>query len=88
MRSVRGRGPGHPRPLHPETPGDSLVFNTRRWYTFRGHWDAALPAAGLEDFRFHDLRNTFASWAIQWGATLPELKDPHDTAPWRCNASM
>ena len=34
-----------------------------------------MRSAGLEDFRFHDLRHTFASWAIQRGATLPELKD-------------
>ena len=34
-----------------------------------------MKAAKVPDFHFHDLRHTFASWAIQRGATLPELKD-------------
>ncbi len=34
-----------------------------------------MKAAKVPDFHFHDLRHTFASWAIQLGATLPELKD-------------
>lgn len=54
---------------------DWLVFGTRSWDAFRKGWEAALEAAQLEDFHFHDLRHTFASWAIQRGATLPEVKD-------------
>jgi len=59
------------------TPGKSegLVFGTRSWYGFRSYWEAAVEATQLGDFRFHDLRHTFASWAIQRGATLPEVKD-------------
>jgi integrase len=55
--------------------GEGLVFGTRSWDAFRDHWEAAVEAAGLEDLRFHDTRHTFASWAMQRGATLPELKD-------------
>jgi len=32
-------------------------------------------AAQIGDFRSHDLRHTFASWAMQRGVTLPELKE-------------
>jgi integrase len=51
------------------------VFGTRSWYAFRTYWESAVEKAGLGDFRFHDLRHTFASWAIQRGASLPEVKD-------------
>jgi len=42
---------------------------------FRKAWEKALEAARLHGLHFHDLRHTFASWAVQRGATLPELKD-------------
>lgn len=41
---------------------------------FRRHWVRALNAAGIEDFRFHDLRHTFGSWARKAGIDLPTLK--------------
>jgi integrase len=36
-------------------------------------WEKALDEAGIEDFRFHDLRHTAASYLAMSGATLPEL---------------
>jgi len=45
---------------------------------FRKRWDSAVKAAGLDDFRFHDLRHTFASWARMAGADLADIKDALD----------
>ena len=36
---------------------------------------ASLRKAGIEDFRFHDLRHTFASHFIMRGGTLKELQE-------------
>jgi integrase len=51
-----------------------LVFGTRKWDHFRTAWEGAVARAKLVDFH-HDLRHTFASWAVQRGASLQEVKD-------------
>jgi len=38
-------------------------------------WRKALVRAGIEDFRWHDLRHTWASWHIQQGTPLHVLQE-------------
>ncbi len=38
-------------------------------------WKQALERAGITDFRWHDLRHTWASWHIQAGTPLAVLQE-------------
>lgn len=46
-----------------------------RWGVSNSAWLTALRKAEISDFRFHDLRHTWASWHRQAGTTCDELKD-------------
>jgi integrase len=46
-----------------------------RWQVSNSAWLTALKKAGIQDFRFHDLRHTWASWHRQAGTSCDELKD-------------
>ncbi len=57
--------------------------HTEYVFTFRGNsifnvstraWRKALVRAGIENFRWHDLRHTWASWHVQNGTSLQELQ--------------
>lgn len=56
--------------LATETERKGRVFDTRQ---FRTRWERAVKTAELDDFRFHDLRHTFASWARMAGADLADI---------------
>ena len=43
--------------------------------SIRTAYENAVIAAKLDDVTFHTLRHTFASWAVQRGVSLPELKE-------------
>jgi integrase len=57
----------------------ALVFPSTRVptkpYSFETRWVAALKAAQIRGFRFHDLRHSCASFLAQNGATLLEISD-------------
>ncbi|GAB5481253.1 MAG: site-specific integrase [Parasphingorhabdus sp.] len=53
------------------SPTDYLFNRTN----FRRRWESFRTDCDLVDFRWHDLRHTFGSWARQAGADLADIKE-------------
>jgi integrase len=51
--------------------GGTFVFDSTN---LRKHFETALEAANIENFRFHDLRHTNATWLRQDGASLEIIR--------------
>lgn len=65
---IRKRLGKHPTHVFSFKGRPIVQVSTKAWYT-------ALEAAGIEDFRWHDLRRTWASWHVQQGTPLFALQE-------------
>ena len=57
---------------------EGVVFRKRdgrAWGNIRTAFEDACREAQVEDFRFHDLRHTFASWLMMKGRSLKEVQE-------------
>ncbi len=67
MEVIREQIGKHPRFVFSYQGKSIKRLNTRAWTN-------ALKRAGIKDFRWHDLRHTWASWHVQNGTSLQELQ--------------
>ena len=52
-----------------------FTYKGKRVKNIKKAFQTALKNAGITDFRFHDLRHTFASQVIMWGGDLKEVQE-------------
>lgn len=61
-----------------EAAGPALVFPNRdgqRFNNVRKSWEGVLAAAGITEFRWHDLRHSFASKLVMAGVDLNTVRE-------------
>ncbi|MCH8302247.1 MAG: site-specific integrase [Proteobacteria bacterium] len=52
-----------------------FTYREKRMEAIGSSWKRSLKRAGIESFRFHDLRHTWASWHVMSGTNLQELME-------------
>lgn len=52
-----------------------FTYQGERMQAVGSAWERSLRRAGIEKFRFHDLRHTWASWHVMSGTSLQELME-------------
>jgi integrase len=52
-----------------------FTYKGKRMEAIGSAWKRSLRRAGIRDFRFHDLRHTWASWHVMNGTSLQELME-------------
>jgi integrase len=61
--------------IKPGQHGFLFTYRGKPIKQFRRSWKTACEKARVEDFRFHDLRHTCASWMVQRGIPLELVKE-------------
>ena len=79
FETVRALRDAHKKANHGKVNTAALLFPSTRTkdrpVQMRKSWETALERAGIEHFRFHDLRHTTASYLAMEGATAPEIAE-------------
>jgi integrase len=70
-----GAGLVFPGVSKPKKPGQPKPPPVTRPFEFRPHWEKAMETAKIDNFRFHDLRHSAASYLVMNGATLHECAE-------------
>lgn len=63
------------RAVQGQDPRWCFVYEGKRMREVGEAWNRAVRRAGIADFRFHDLRHTWASWHVMSGTSLQELME-------------
>ena len=76
---LKGLRERHIKPRNGHIDLDALLFpsekDSKKPIEIRKAWETTLRRAQIENFRFHDLRHTAASYLAMGGATAPEIAE-------------